>query len=279
MLRTAGRGSITGQDEVDWDARFTLHCGGAQRHVSHGTRRGEASATGGGRASGDSGAPDILPGANPNNPYHRAAGFYERGLSLPVISAIRRQEARAVGNLISRYADPSYRALEVGPGTGFYTLGLAREFGEVVAVEDSAPMAEILQGKLRAAKADNVTVITRDFLTMDADASFDVAVAIGVLDYVSDPVTFVAKMCSLARRAVIFTAPRRGLWGWCFVTGNRLRGTAVYCYDHEALRQWAPGWRCIAEEVGMKTPVTRGLTLVAALERRESASPAAPRRQ
>jgi ArsR family transcriptional regulator len=211
--------------------------------------------------------------ANANNPYHRAAGIYERSLSLPIISSIRRQEARAVSDLIARYADPSHRALEIGPGTGFYTLDLARKFREVVAVEDSAPMADILRGKLAAAGAPNVTVINRNFFAMEADASFDVAVAIGVLDYVSDPVAFVTRMCESARRAVIFTVPRRGLLGWCFVAGNRFRGTSVYCYDQRTLAQWAPGWLCTTQEVGMKTPLTRGLTLVASFERREAVRP------
>jgi len=217
---------------------------------------------------GPSGAPGAAPTANANNPYHRAAGVYERSLTLPIISAIRRQEARAVSDLIARYADPSHRAIEIGPGTGFYTLDLARRFREVVAVEDSASMAGILRGKLAAAGARNVTVITQNFLAMKTDAPFDVAVAIGVLDYVSEPVAFVTRMCETARRAVIFTTPRRGLLGWCFVAANKFRGTNVYCYDQSALAQWAPDWHCTAEEVGMRTPLTRGLTLVASFERR-----------
>ena len=238
----------------------------------HTTRKGPAPA-----AEGNLSDPFGNPAINANNPYHRGAGCYERALSLPLISAIRKQEARAVSGLIARYARPGYRALEIGPGTGFYTLGLAREFREVVAVEDSSSMAEILQQKLRAARTENVTVINQNFLAMNPDGAFDVAVAIGVLDYVSDPIAFVSKMCDAASRAVIFTAPRRGLWGWCFAAANRLRGTTVYCYDRHALEQWAPEWRCIAEEVGMRTPLTRGLTLVAALERQRTAPPVAQR--
>jgi SAM-dependent methyltransferase len=227
---------------------------------------------------GPSGAPDTAPLTNVNNPYHRAAGVYERSLSLPIISAIRRQEARAVSDLIARYADPSHRVLEIGPGTGFYTLDLARKFREVVAVEDSASMADILRGKLTTAGARNVTVINQSFFAVKADTPFDVVVAIGVLDYVSEPVAFVAKMCETARRAVIFTTPRRGLLGWCFVAANKLRGTDVYCYDQDALARWAPDWHCTTEEVGMRTPLTRGLTLVASLERRGAVTPPAGQR-
>lgn len=206
-------------------------------------------------------------GRNANNPYHRGAGLYELNLSLPVISSIRRQEARAVVDLVSTYANPGGRALEIGPGTGFYTIELARLFREVVAVEDSSTMAGLLREKLNGARVSNVTIANCDFMTKPVEGRFDVAVAIGVLDYVGDPAAFVAKMCAAADRAVILTAPHRGLWGKCFVAANRLRGTSVYCYDHLTPNRWAPEWRCVVHEVGLKTPLTKGMTLVAALER------------
>jgi len=92
--------------------------------------------------------------------------LYDLNLALPFISAIRRQEARAVGALVARYGDRTGRALEVGPGTGFYTLSLAQAFREVIAVEECAAMAQILTDKLAAMRVDNVTVINADFRTL-----------------------------------------------------------------------------------------------------------------
>lgn len=204
---------------------------------------------------------------NANNPYHRFAGLYDRHLSLPVISAIRRQEKRIILDLMERHARPADRALEVGPGTGFYTVALSRKVARVVAVEESEMMSGILRGRLAAAGASNVEVINQDFAALPTDGEFDLAAAIGVLDYISDPVAFVAKLCAAAGRAVIFTVPQRGLWGRCFAAGGRLRKTAIYCYDRSAPGAWAPGWWCSIAEVGLKTRLTRGLTLVAALER------------
>jgi protein-L-isoaspartate O-methyltransferase len=207
-----------------------------------------------------------------NNPYHRGAGLYELNLALPFISAIRRQEARAVTDLIRRYADRKATALEIGPGTGFYTTLLADAFREVVAIEESPGMARILQDKLAAAGVGNVTVVNADFLAQPPAKEFDVAVAIGVLDYIAGPAEFVAKMCAAARRAVILTAPQRGLWGWCFRTAARLRRIAVYCHGTCAPAEWAPDWQCSVCEAGLSTRLTRGLTLVAALERPQEAA-------
>ena len=94
-----------------------------------------------------------------NNPYGRSAIFYDLNVGLPLIATIRRQEAHAVASAIARYVDGARRVLEVGPGTGFYTLLLARSFPEVVAVEESAAMATILREKLAGGGADNVSLL------------------------------------------------------------------------------------------------------------------------
>jgi len=205
-----------------------------------------------------------------NNPYGRSALLYDLNVSLPVIATIRRQEARAVVSAIARYANTARRVLEIGPGTGFYTRLLARRFPEVVAVEESPAMAGILRQKLAIAGAANVTLVNSDFQSLSLDGEFDMAVAIGVLDYIAEPRSFVERMCAAARRAVVVTVPQRSFWASCFIIGGRLRNTQVYCHEVAAAASWAPRWRCRVEEVGLRTRFTRGLTLVAAFERPSS---------
>lgn len=211
---------------------------------------------------------ESLSAMSENNPYRRGARLYEANLKLPVVSRIRQDEARVVGELIARYADAEGRALEVGPGTGFYTRALARAFREVVAVESSAGMVQILRAKLGAEGAGNVVIHHGDFRELAVDGEFDVAVAIGVLDYIAYPKVFVERMCWAATRAVIVTAPQRGLLGRCFVAGGAARNTRVYCYDRDEVSGWAPDWQCTIAEAGRATRLVRGLTLVAAFERR-----------
>jgi SAM-dependent methyltransferase len=201
-----------------------------------------------------------------NNPFHRTAARYDRQLRRPVISALRRQEAEAVRELIAAYARKEDTALEIGPGTGFYTLMLAPRVRHVTAIEDAPGMAGLLSGKLAQAGIENVTVLNQDFRTHHAAQPYDLTMAIGVLDYVPDPQGFIARMCAVTRKAVIFTVPQRGLWGTCFAAANRLRRISVYCHHGDTLAGWAPGWRCAIRQVGLKTALTRGLTLVAALE-------------
>jgi len=204
---------------------------------------------------------------NENNPYHRTALRYDARLRLPIVSLIRRDEERVVNEMLARYRDPAATALEIGPGTGYYTLKLCRLFGEVVAVEDSAQMVELLRARLAGQGVANVRIVAGDFCVLPEVASCEVAVAIGVLDYIADPVRFVGRMCEAARRAVVLTVPRRGLLGACFAAGGAMRLTRIYCYDRDAVAAWAPGWRCSIAEAGRLARLGRGLTLVAAFER------------
>jgi hypothetical protein len=198
---------------------------------------------------------------------YKHASLYNLKIRLPLISRIRRREEETVSRLIERYADPNGRALEIGPGTGFYTMALSRCFREVVAVEHSTKMTEILRARLAENNVTNVTVTNDDFRTFPIEEKFDVAIAIGVLDYIEEPCGFVGKMCSASNRAALLTAPQRGLWGTCFVWSCKFIRTPVFCHDRRAPHTWVDGWNCTEViDVGLKTPLTKGMTLIAALE-------------
>lgn len=81
--------------------------------------------------------------------------------------------------------------LEVGCGTGFFTLPAARMIGEegrLVALEPFAGFAERTRSKVTAARLGNVEVLTRDALKSGLDdAEFDVALLFGVLPYPTLP--------------------------------------------------------------------------------------------
>ncbi len=204
---------------------------------------------------------------NDNNPYHRTARRYDAHLRLPIISLIRRDEERVLNDILARYGDLAATALEIGPGTGCYTLPLSRLFGEVVAVEDSEQMVCLLRARLEAEGISNVRIASGDFRSLPLSGSCDVAVAIGVLDYIADPVPFVGRMCEAARRAVVLTVPRRGLLGACFVAGGAMQRTRIYCHDPDTVAAWAPGWKPSIGEAGRVTQLGRGLTLIATFER------------
>lgn len=81
--------------------------------------------------------------------------------------------------------------LEVGAGTGFFTLDAARLLGEdgrLIAVEPLADYARRLRDRARIAGYGNVEVLRRDALeTGLADGSVDLALLFGVLPFPTLP--------------------------------------------------------------------------------------------
>jgi ubiquinone/menaquinone biosynthesis C-methylase UbiE len=62
---------------------------------------------------------------------------------------------------------PDSAVVELGPGTGQFTLAAAPRCRRLVAVDVSAPMLERLRGKLAAAGIENVEVVRAGFLSYE----------------------------------------------------------------------------------------------------------------
>ena len=104
--------------------------------------------------------------------------------------------------------------LDVGCGTGVVTLALCREgITSVTGIDIAAAMIE--RAKTNAALAG--VQIPVDFRVAQVEAtdlpdeSFDVIVAVGVLEYVDDPEHFLAELARLARQgaAIVITVPNK----------------------------------------------------------------------
>jgi tRNA/tmRNA/rRNA uracil-C5-methylase (TrmA/RlmC/RlmD family) len=81
-----------------------------------------------------------------------------------LLDALSRAVAKAVGT--------GRRAFDLFCGAGFFTLGLARNFNEVVAVESNPVAAGDLEANLREAGVDNVRVLASSVEAALDDADF-----------------------------------------------------------------------------------------------------------
>lgn len=97
------------------------------------------------------------------------------------------------------------RVLEIGPGSGAFTLPLARAVKQIVALEPSASMRRVLTDKLDEAWLTNVRIVPRaveDGLA-ELDGEFDLAFAAHSL-YNVEPIDQVMRgLVRVARRVVI----------------------------------------------------------------------------
>jgi len=134
----------------------------------------------------------------------------------------------------------NFTVLDVGCGSGrnsarFADLGARR----VVGIDFSAPMLELARECARVAGVvEQCEFIQADFLDYPFQETFDVVVALGVFDYVADPVRVLKRMTELSDDKVVASfpgisplrAPLRKL-------RYALRGCPAYFYTGTRLRQ------------------------------------------
>jgi demethylmenaquinone methyltransferase/2-methoxy-6-polyprenyl-1,4-benzoquinol methylase len=91
----------------------------------------------------------------------------------------------------SRLIQPGQTILEVGCGTGFFTIPAAKLIGDngsLIAMDPLAGFIEQVSKKVKAAELKNVRVIKRDALETGLDAaSIDTALLFGVLPWPALP--------------------------------------------------------------------------------------------
>lgn len=108
-------------------------------------------------------------------------------------------------------SSPGAAVLDVGCGPGRNSVlfaeaaGAARVLGVDLA-EEMLQMARALADQHGV--ADRCSFLQGDFMELDlADQRFDYSVALGVMDYIADPVPMLAKMRQLTRKEALATFP------------------------------------------------------------------------
>ena len=133
-----------------------------------------------------------------------------------------------------------FTVLDVGCGSGRNSALFAEQGARrVVGIDFSAPMLELAREYTRAKQvAERCEFIQADFLDYPFQETFDIVVALGVFDYVADPVRVLKRMSELANQKVVASFPgvspvRAPLRKMRYA----LRGCPVYFYTGARLRQ------------------------------------------
>ena len=114
--------------------------------------------------------------------------LYERYFTdTPIGALLRRRDDEIVEASLARLLEPHHRVLEVGAGTGHYTLSVARRCEAVVALDAAPEMADYLRTRAGREGASNVEArMGRLPDEIGVDGPFDGVVCLGVLGYVDD---------------------------------------------------------------------------------------------
>lgn len=169
--------------------------------------------------------------------FYDSDGIAQSALNAIFRRALRRRLEIAVDEC---RAARSGTVLDVGCGSGRGSVAIAENgAARVVGIDLAEDMLGIARRHARdQGVADKCEFTMADFLTHDFKDKFDCVVALGVFDYVDDPVPFLRRMMDLARKKVVFSvrAPSILRDPWLRRRYGR-HGVAVYCYDRRGLEQ------------------------------------------
>jgi len=134
--------------------------------------------------------------------------------------------------------------LDVGCGSGRISVSLAKKGARVVGVDYSSQMIALANEHLRQCEKDSCTKVDAQFICcdfmkdFDSNELFDITIALGVFDYVEQPIPFLRKMKNLTREKIIasypgkfaFQTPIRKVWLYT-------KNCPVYFYSEKKLAE------------------------------------------
>jgi ubiquinone/menaquinone biosynthesis C-methylase UbiE len=115
---------------------------------------------------------------------------YTHGYKTSNFAGIDARTAQSHANWLLPHLEPGMRVLDVGPGPGTITIGLAEAVapGEVTGVELGEAYVELANENARDAGLNNLKVIQGDALDLPFDDnSIDVVFSFAVLEHIPDP--------------------------------------------------------------------------------------------
>lgn len=138
-------------------------------------------------------------------------GLQRNPIQRLVDALFRRRELRQRTEMCLRGAGGARRVLEVGCGSGRVAVALAQAGVEHVTGIDLSDEMCRLAGELaeRLGQADRCRFVCASAEAYEPDEPFDAVVAMGVFDYVADPVAMLARLRRLSSGRLVASFPRK----------------------------------------------------------------------
>jgi SAM-dependent methyltransferase len=192
--------------------------------------------------------------------------FYERYFGTPLGAAVRRREEEAVYGFLGTVLEPSHSVLEVGCGTGNYTVPVARRCADLVGFDSSPEMLQYLRERLLREGLTNVEARQGrlpDSLNA-APGEFDGALVVGTLNYTPYLEESLRALAAALKPGgwAIFNVPLLTLEGRIYALSELLNRRLVYLLSPQEIVGLAEKAGLRAEKMATAGLGRDGLTLV-----------------
>ncbi len=129
--------------------------------------------------------------------------------------------------------------LDLGCGTGRYSVEFAKRGAARVMGVDFAPsmVAFSQHMAIEMGVADRCQFMCGDVLNLSLDGPFDIVAALGLFDYLSEPLAVIDRIANLTSRAFVASFPGSGFW-WGLqrtIRYNWIKRCPIYVYDRKKL--------------------------------------------
>jgi SAM-dependent methyltransferase len=192
--------------------------------------------------------------------------FYERYFGTPLGATIRAREEEAVYGFLGTVLEPDHSVLEVGCGTGNYTVPVARRCAQMVAIDSSPEMLQYLRGRLLREGLTNVEVRPGRLpdRLVAAPGRFDGALVIGTLNYTPYFEESLRALASALKPGgwAVFNVPLPTVEGCIYALSELLNRRRIYLLSPQEIVDLAGRAGLRVEKTAIAGLGKGGLTLV-----------------
>jgi ubiquinone/menaquinone biosynthesis C-methylase UbiE len=197
--------------------------------------------------------------------YNDNAAIYDK--EQDEFSFVRVPEREIALGTIKKIAEKSHSVLEIGAGTGRFTLEIAPLVRQVTAVDVSSNMLECMSQKSGAQGASNIKQICGNFMEISFDQKFDIIISFSAIEYIKDKNALFAKISGLLAPGgqLVITTAHNTFFRWWGRLGNYFRqGIFMDAYSKKKMRRLITANGLEVKEItdlGLKSIFSKGILL------------------
>ena len=199
--------------------------------------------------------------------YDGLASAYDQEQEARGVAAVRGPELRVVEARLAQVVSEEDRVLELGAGTGRFTVELARRAREVTALDVSAGMLARLEARARDAGLENITPLHGAAEETELNGPYDLVCSFSALEYVRDLDALLKRLADVMAPGgkLLFTTAHSGPIRLWVQLGNAMRqGIWLHARSRAEVRRALKGAGLepeVLETHALKLPLFGGMFL------------------